>query len=148
MILGLPSNDSELTVTPGTQGYSVKLKSPPSFVYVKRLKRRPTGFSKTKFNRFYGKVGGREIVGDIKGMSGGPIFVIGESTIGVVALQSKWDPTRRIISGCPLSVFVPLLEAEIAKRPLGTSQLGNGLQSYMPLENKSPLRYSTTENES
>jgi hypothetical protein len=52
---------------------------------------------------------------DIGGMSGGPIFGLytdgtGTTTIGLVAVQSGWSETSRIITACPVGAFLDAVQ--------------------------------------
>jgi hypothetical protein len=69
---------------------------------------------KSKFARFVGKVSDTLPLGSLRGMSGGLIIGIQHEPVSrywTVALQSSWDPQKRRIYGCKLSVIGSLLTA-------------------------------------
>jgi hypothetical protein len=115
-IAGLPADSKNEKIVRRRTGYSVLANPVPSFVHVKALKRPPKG-RETRFPRFVGKVGEEDSVGNIAGMSGGPVIGIvkGFREHRIVALQSSWLSKERIIFGCPLEVFVPIAKRAIRK---------------------------------
>jgi len=80
------------------------------------------------FPRFYGRLdatlkceGTGEIVDDIDGMSGGPIIGLSRTQTGqfcywVVAIQSGWDRTTRVIAGFPLRALGDAIREMIAAK--------------------------------
>ncbi|MDX8522071.1 hypothetical protein [Mesorhizobium dulcispinae] len=109
-MLGLPQQLTSPAVdSSGTASVS------PSLFWVMRHENPPEGTPQTTYPRFVAQLGNDLPVTDIKGMSGGPIFgfrIEGENAVRywVVALQSSWLPTSRIIFGCPLPTMAPLLK--------------------------------------
>ncbi len=75
----------------------------------------PAAGQKAK-NQFYAVLhsSSQEIVGDIDGMSGGPVVAVMTSTEGfayfVIGVQSAWYPDSRLIAACPFSSFALALE--------------------------------------
>jgi hypothetical protein len=56
----------------------------------------------------------------IVGMSGGPIFGFKKGEDGllrywIVAVQSRWRESARIIFGCPVRTFATLVEQELQR---------------------------------
>jgi hypothetical protein len=70
-------------------------------------------------NQFYALLadGGEEVVRDIDGMSGGPVFMLkhedGRWKYGVIGVQSGWYPSVRTIAACPFASFAFALEEVI-----------------------------------
>jgi hypothetical protein len=67
-------------------------------------------------NQFYAKLanGSEEVVGDIDGMSGGPIVMLRKADdtwkYSVIGVQSGWYSSTRVIAACPFSSFAEALE--------------------------------------
>ncbi|MBP5949365.1 hypothetical protein [Pseudomonas sp. P42] len=67
-------------------------------------------------NQFYAKLadGSEEVVKDIDGMSGGPIFMLWKADdtwkYSVIGVQSSWYSSARVIAACPFSSFAEALE--------------------------------------
>lgn len=86
-------------------------------VYVKE-ERRPRKSLLKPYPRFIGRVSvdNESSVGDLNGMSGGPVFGFSTQTPGrhhIVALQSSWLPREGITFGCPVPVFTALAEKHL-----------------------------------
>lgn len=72
------------------------------------------------FPRLYAKVSKSKNLNDIKGMSGGPIFGLQlregeEIRYWVIALQSGWLSSARVIAACPVAVFCDWVDRELFK---------------------------------
>lgn len=68
----------------------------------------PPGTKPTTFQRFVGKIAGEIPLNNIEGMSGGPIIGIDSRNPGVywvVAIQSSWLKTEKIIFGCKIPII-------------------------------------------
>jgi hypothetical protein len=115
IMLGLPDDSIERSKTHRPAGYSVRGKPIPSLIWNRQC---PVPLaSETAFPRLAGALGPNWPVGDVEGMSGGPIFgANGPGRLTVVAVQSAWVPANRITLGCPVSVFAPMIEERIAAR--------------------------------
>ncbi len=116
-ILGLPNDCIERRITKQAQEYTVHGKPVPSMVYVTEVKRPKKNWLRP-YPRFIGRVSAKHkvSVGNIKGMSGGPIFGFSEQTPGrhyIVALQSMWLPYEGVTFGCPVPVFAELAEKHL-----------------------------------
>lgn len=84
----------------------------PTMFRVRRLDSLPDGKPPTRYPQFVGQLDRDLGIASVKGMSGGPIFGFSlESPIRywVVALQSSWNPTKRIVYGCSLPVLASLM---------------------------------------
>ncbi|MCJ7639818.1 MAG: hypothetical protein MUO70_08100 [Euryarchaeota archaeon] len=84
----------------------------PTMIGVKAIDSVPEGTKPTTYPRFIGQLNENLPLSSIRGMSGGPIFGFryGPSmAYWVVAIQSSWLPSRRIVFGCPLPVLAELL---------------------------------------
>ncbi len=70
-------------------------------------------------NQFYALLadGGEEVVRNIDGMSGGPVFMLkledSKWKYGVIGVQSGWYPSDRTIAACPFASFAFALEEAI-----------------------------------
>lgn len=94
----------------------------PTMFRVLRHETLPPGTRQTTYPRFVGEIDDGLQISSVVGMSGGPIFgfrVEGEKRVRywIVALQSAWLPSRRIIFGCPLPTLAPLLRDLMAGVP-------------------------------
>ena len=90
----------------------------PAIIPLTRLNCAPEGYDKP-FGSFVGKVFDNVMLDSMEGMSGGPIFGIGMAPDGkkrywTVAVQSSWLRPSRITFGCPIQVFMGLVERMIA----------------------------------
>lgn len=95
----------------------------PTMFAVRRLASPPEGSKVTGRPRFIGQIDAELPLKSVKGMSGGPIFGFrlgSESRYWVVALQSSWDPTRRVVYGCLLPTLASLMTTS-AKELVPTS---------------------------
>lgn len=85
----------------------------PTMFRVHRQDALPEDSRKTSYERFVGKIDRDNPIQSVKGMSGGPIFgfkIDGDDIrYWVVALQSSWNPSTRIVYGCPLPTLASLL---------------------------------------
>lgn len=83
-------------------------------IRVDKLETPPPEAKPTQYERFFGKLRAKDIT-DIKGMSGGPIYGLGQDSAGVhrywvVGIQSGWFQSSRIIAATPLPVVGQLIE--------------------------------------
>lgn len=84
----------------------------PTMIGVKALDIPPEDTKPTSYPRFVGKLQENLPFSSIVGMSGGPIFGFRYGppmAYWIVAIQSSWLQSQRIIFGCPLSVLAELL---------------------------------------
>ncbi len=86
-------------------------------IYVKLVKRPKKAWRKP-FERFIGRIPTKHklTVGDIKGMSGGPIFGFAKEEPNrhyIVAVQSAWLKTKGITFGCPVPLIAQLAERQL-----------------------------------
>lgn len=115
-MLGFQKELIEQAVVPGANDYLVRGQPVPTFIYVHKLRSPPANLRKTKYPRFVGQVGPNDSVGNLAGMSGGPIFgVTSKSKHGIVAIQSAWLPTSRVIFGCPIGTFTKLAKDHLLR---------------------------------
>lgn len=87
----------------------------PVVIPITKLDPPPEEF-RTTYPRFVGKINDNFSLDDIRGMSGGPIFGFGkkeQNRYWIVAIQSSWLPTRRVIFGCPIQTVAIPIEAYI-----------------------------------
>jgi len=74
----------------------------------------PPGTKPTTFPRFVGKIAGDIPLNNIEGMSGGPIIGIDTRKPGVywvVAIQSSWLKSEKIVFGCKIPVIGEQIKA-------------------------------------
>lgn len=100
-LLGVPAELSTSNLlADGSASFS------PTMVPVEQLSEAPEGVTLTEIDRFIGRIPENLGFESIEGMSGGPIFGFrmrdGELRYWIVALQSRWLASRRIIFGCRL----------------------------------------------
>lgn len=84
----------------------------PTMIGVEALNSPPEGTKLTHYPRFVGQLEKNLALSSIVGMSGGPIFGFRYGppmAYWVVAIQSSWLQSQRIIFGCPLPVLAELL---------------------------------------
>lgn len=84
----------------------------PTMIGVKVLNILPEGTKLTSYPRFVGQLHENLPLSSIVGMSGGPIFGFRYGppmAYWVVAIQSSWLQSKRIIFGCPLPILAELL---------------------------------------
>ena len=80
----------------------------PTMIPVRRLAAAPKERRPTRYPQFVAQLSPALKLNSVKGMSGGPIlgFCTKKDTqYWIVALQSSWDPVKRIIYGCPLPII-------------------------------------------
>jgi hypothetical protein len=101
----------------------VRLEVRAGVVPVERLQSAPTTCNKTRFPRFIGKLTDNQQPSSIFGMSGSPIIGMKRTDRGVdywvVAIQSHWLPSERIIFGCPMPVMFDVLRRAIEQAESG-----------------------------
>ncbi|HET6328834.1 MAG TPA: hypothetical protein VFG04_29390 [Planctomycetaceae bacterium] len=131
LMLGLPEDDVERELRQIPVGVNVRGRALPSAMHIAKT-RCPKGHQKPH-PRFVGRVGSHEEVGNIVGMSGCPIFGVKGATREVLALQSSWDDRSRVIFGCPLSVFVPMVEKAIRTKKAERLMSSDSPRSRAPL---------------
>jgi hypothetical protein len=111
LLLGLPE---ETTIKIEGEGFMPR----PVILPLHGLDAPPPGYE-TPYPRFCAKIFDNVTIKSIVGMSGGPIFGIGITSDGkkrywTVAIQSAWLPSERIIFGCPIPVFMRLMDEAVA----------------------------------
>jgi len=116
-MLGLPTDCIEQHINRERRSYTVRGKSVPSMVYLSEVKKPKKDWLKP-YPRFIGRVSVRHrlSVGDIDGMSGGPIFGVSAQTPArhyIVAVQAAWLPRQGVTFGCPVPVFARLAEQHL-----------------------------------
>ena len=79
----------------------------PLMFPVDRLAAAPPERRATYYPQFVGQLRPHLNLKSVRGMSGGPIFGFrnSDSQYWIIALQSSWDPQKRIIYGCSLPVI-------------------------------------------
>jgi hypothetical protein len=80
---------------------------------VEAIQEIPEGFTRTEAPTFYGRIILDDVVTDIRGISGGPLFALKKSPAGLkywlLALQSRWLPESRLIAAPlvrPMATFI------------------------------------------
>jgi|GEM_PF-1752621 len=111
-MLGLPDEFISAVFKRADQHLSTLGSVSPTLIQVQKPAVPPENLKETKFNRFIGQLKSDMPLWSIVGMSGGPIFGINHGPperYWIVAIQSVWLETRKIIFGCPLPVLANLL---------------------------------------
>jgi hypothetical protein len=105
LMLGFPQDSVVASITDGRKQYLAAVRATPSVVWVERSKTRRKGTRSAACTRFVGKVGDEKQVGNIVGMSGGPIFCFRGTNFEnyfVAGIQSSWDPESRLTFACAI----------------------------------------------
>ena len=112
-VLGLPTELMESTENEGIE----QLRPVPTIIPVTKLDHPPERHE-TPYPQFVGKIFDNVTLKDMDGMSGGPIIGIAKAKDGkrrywIVAIQSRWIRSKRIVFGCPVPIFAGLVEQEV-----------------------------------
>jgi hypothetical protein len=112
IMLGLP--EEFVTCDQEGEGDNLRLigKVSPTMIGVKPIDVPPQGTKPTIYPRFMGKLHKDLPLSSVVGMSGGPIFGFRygpPSAYWVVAIQSSWLRSQRVVFGCPVPVLAGLL---------------------------------------
>jgi hypothetical protein len=89
----------------------------PTVISLRRLDPPPDDLRATTYPRFVGQIDPRLNIGSVVGMSGGPIFGFRrnhELRYWVVAIQSAWLESRRVVFGCSVPVIASIMTEEQA----------------------------------
>ena len=108
VMLGLP----EEFVSYEKDGLETVGKVYPTMIRVKAMDSPPEGTKPTTYPRFVGKLDENLPLSSIVGMSGGPIFGFRYEppmAYWIVAIQSRWLRSERVVFACPLPVLAELL---------------------------------------
>ena len=111
ILLGLPKDF--IDVASDSRSGEIKSTIYPTMVFLEKTDYQP--HKETTYPRFIAEIRDNSLLEDIEGMSGGPIFGISNEfndRYWIVAIQNSWLD-RKIIFGCPISVFAPLVEGII-----------------------------------
>jgi hypothetical protein len=84
----------------------------PTMIWLKAMDGPPEGTKPTTYPRFIGKLDENLPLSSIVGMSGGPIFGFRYEpamTYWIVAIQSSWLRSERVVFACPLPILAELL---------------------------------------
>jgi hypothetical protein len=106
-MLGLPEEFTSDRINKAGEGVVS-----PTMFRVQRLETAPDDRATTLHPQFIGQIDQELSLQSVKGMSGGPIFgfrLEPDIRYWVVALQSSWNPTLRIVYGCSLPILAPLI---------------------------------------
>ncbi|MCH8922264.1 MAG: hypothetical protein IIA67_03825 [Planctomycetes bacterium] len=101
LMAGFPNDSIDGCITHHGDYYRARVKGNPSFIFIER----GVSDAQTQFARFVGQIRPEHHVGDITGMSGGPIFCFKDADFDpyyVAGIQSKWNPATRTIFACPI----------------------------------------------
>ncbi len=117
VMLGLPNEDMQ-QVTNKKEGIaSITTFQNPALLFLEPCEL-PSGITPASNPQFVARIDPRADLGNIVGMSGGPIFGFRKSADGQlaywpVAIQSRWLPKRRIVIGTYLPPIAASIEQEI-----------------------------------
>jgi hypothetical protein len=111
-LLGVPNELTEV------EADNVKITS--TLHRIEPLDTRPKDAPDTDVPLIYGRIALGKDLTNIEGMSGGPILGFhndksGKMRYWLIALQSRWNPSSRLVIGCPMNLLGRYLEAEILK---------------------------------
>lgn len=84
----------------------------PVIMSVLKIENPPKGVPVTREPQFVGQIDNEPLLKSIVGMSGGPIFGVKfgpPARYWIVALQSVWLSTSRVVVGCQLPLLARLL---------------------------------------
>jgi len=114
-VLGFPSQFVTSVPQKGDFGQEALALVQPTLVFLEKLAAMPEGVEESDLPWFIGKAKLRGGLTSMKGMSGAPILGWRVSPgqqlrYWIVALQSRWLPERRLVLGCPVPVFMGILE--------------------------------------
>jgi uncharacterized protein (DUF433 family) len=92
----------------------------PALVTVEAVTLPPDEMPVSRHPWFVGRVGAAAGLPDIAGMSGGPVFGFSKRPDAlwqywIVAVQSRWRPSSRVIFACPVRTFARLVEEELQR---------------------------------
>jgi hypothetical protein len=71
-------------------------------IYVNLQTEKPNGFEEYKTPHIFGKIELGDSLKSVRGMSGGPIFVLKDNKYWVFAIQSRWLPESQFIDAVPV----------------------------------------------
>jgi uncharacterized protein (DUF433 family) len=119
-LLGLPNRlvDKPWELVPHGDRFAGVIN--PVLVTVEAISLPPDEMPASRYPWFVGRVGAAAGLPDIVGMSGGPIFGFAKRPNGlweywIVAVQSRWRPSSRVIFACPVRTFALLVEQELQR---------------------------------
>lgn len=129
-IVGLPKELQSRRIGNPRLGQQSFLSIRPTMILVDRLGDAPDPYRSASFEgpQFFGRVQpSEEILESIDGMSGGPIIGVkrnedGSGTYGVVAIQSSWVETTRVVHGHPFHPLGRMIESELTARTSRSTQ--------------------------
>jgi hypothetical protein len=120
-MLGLPTELMQQHIgDPGMRDRS-HVSITPVMLPVQRLSEIPNDLKSIQEPRFYGQILAPDsVLRDIDGMSGGPIIGLRQRSDGwglywIVAIQSSWIPSRRIMIAYPFPPLARSIEAELRR---------------------------------
>jgi hypothetical protein len=116
-MIGFPTELGQTSVRQTAAGYQAFLHFCPAMLFVERLDQAPEDIEPKPYKRFIGKVGHGGL-DDMDGMSGCPIFGLEKGRndrYWIVAIQSSWLRSRRVIFGTPVPVLGRLIENAFAE---------------------------------
>jgi hypothetical protein len=113
--LGLPREVVKTEFVTTNKGTYARGYVAPILIWVTTINQPDENLSGTTFPRFTGKIDDPCPIDNFEGMSGGPIFGFSKDygQYWIVAIQASWLPQRRIVFGCPVSVFATFVEEAI-----------------------------------
>jgi uncharacterized protein (DUF433 family) len=141
-LLGLPNClvDKPLELVPHGDRFAGVVN--PALVTVEAITLPPDEMPVSRYPWFVGRVGAATGLPDIVGMSGGPIFGFAKRPDGlweywIVAVQSRWRPSSRVIFACPVRTFAHLVEQELRRQDAAEPQDDLGTtKTCAPLPNE------------
>jgi len=108
-VLGFPSEFREDTRF--RRGNRVMVTAYPTLLWIDEIKDSPE-INKKSYPRFVGRLHDISPLTTLSGMSGGPIFGFSEDGMKywIVAIQSGWRESQKLVFGCLVQVFASEIE--------------------------------------
>ena len=122
-VLGIPIARAQVTCTSKDGKTTTKTAPIPELIFLDEVEWPHPKIEKTEQPQFVAKLHERSDISTVEGMSGGPILGFKREGSQIryypVAIQSRWNPKRRIVVGCPLDLvgnrfetFIETMESE------------------------------------
>ncbi len=118
VIVGFPAELVSKDLNVGDKDQPIRGEIEPVMISANEIANPPADVVALKAQWFVGQLHQGQSLASAKGLSGGPIIEIAVDgnafNFRMIAVQSWWMDQRRIVFGCPATVFLPKILAEIA----------------------------------
>jgi hypothetical protein len=117
MVIGLPQKAIEASSWKSQGKVHFEAFVRPMTIDIEKLNELPEGIRETRYPRFIGKINGDLPIDSIIGMSGGPILGFSKEAdkYWIVAIQSSWLSTSKIVFGCPIIIIADFVERMVSE---------------------------------